>query len=496
MYAETLGCVLVGIEARLVQVEVDIGRGLPAFEMVGQPAAVVKESRDRIRSAFRNIGLEYPTRRITVNLAPAGFRKNGSFLDLPIAMAILAASGQLPAETLKGLIFAGELALDGEIREVTGLMTAAILARRLGRGLVAPAANQEVIKCVTGLRYASFAHLSELITALKNGEVYLQTGVGPLAATERQDPWVKRGIIGGVQARRCLNIAAAGRHNLALIGPPGVGKTLLAGLLWEMLPGLGQEEALEVAGIHSAIGLSVDEILQGKPPFRSPHHTITTRALVGGGYPLRPGEITLAHRGLLFLDELPEYAKEGLNAIREPLESKVISLQRQSAQVVFPADFQLVAAFNLCPCGYHYFQPARCDCSTREVNTYLRSISGPIADRIDLQLPLPRPLWEEKGSKAAGSFPMSITQARTELRGRELAELEARLPCKARNFLRTLTANRGLSARAYFKILSVASTIAALEASETIESAHVAEAWQYRWDFKRAIGGESDVAIG
>ena len=496
MYAKTWGCVMLGIEARWVEIEIDINRGLPTFEIVGQPAAVVKESRDRIRSALQNSGFEFPMRRITVNLAPAHFRKDGSLLDLPIAIGVLAASKQIAYPKLNQILFAGELSLSGQIRPVPGILTAALLARQIQLMFIHPAENNAEISSVSELASGGFQSLSQLVSALLSDQVNWSINTEIKRSLPGQkDSWQHLGIVGGRLARRCLQVAAAGRHNLALVGPPGVGKTLLAQALREMLPPLPEEESLEVAQIYSATGLPVQKILQGYPPVRAPHHTITPRGLVGGGSPIRPGEVTLAHRGLLFLDELPEFSKESLNAIREPLESKLISLHRSNQHVTFPADVQLVTALNLCPCGFHYFQPERCRCSARDVARYLRPISGPIADRIDLKIALAKPLWMESEQGNSGQFPVGIAEARLEIKERSISDLEQRLPQKGRQFLRTLASQRQVSARGYFKLLSVASTIAALEGLETITAEHLAEAWQYRWELSGPTGEEADRVV-
>lgn len=495
MYAKTWGCVMLGIEARRVEIEIDINRGLPTFEIVGQPAAVVKESRDRIRSALQNSGFEFPTRRITVNLAPAHFRKDGSLLDLPIAIGVLIASKQLTYPKLNQILFAGELSLSGQLRPVPGILAAALLARQNQQMFIHPAENNGEISSISKLTSAGFQNLAQLVSALLSNQVNWIINAGIKRSLPEQDPWQHLGIVGGRVVRRCLQVAAAGRHNLALVGPPGVGKTLLARALKGMLPPLPEEESLEVAQIYSATGLSVQKILQGYPPVRAPHHTITPRGLVGGGSPIRPGEVTLAHRGLLFLDELPEFSKESLNAIREPLESKSISLHRSNQQVIFPADVQLVAALNLCPCGFYYFQPERCRCSVRDIARYLRPISGPIADRIDLKIGIAKPLWIESEQGNSDQFSVGIAEARLEIKKRRGSDLEQRLPQKGRQFLRTLASQRQISARGYFKLLSVASTIAALEGLEIITAGHLAEAWQYRWELSELTGegGNSGV---
>ncbi|NLY55148.1 MAG: YifB family Mg chelatase-like AAA ATPase [Firmicutes bacterium] len=494
MYAAVWGAVISDLRARLVRVEVDVNRGLPAFEIVGRPAQVVRESRDRIRAAFYNCGLDFPTRRITVNLAPADFPKAQSFLDLPIAVGILAATGQIKAEVWRDCLFVGELSLAGDLEPIPGSVPIALLTAEHGLNLVCPAGNLTEVEAVAGLRVHAVTDFAGLVCAMNNAAIgWRRTSGRLLPAARSLDPWVAHGIIGGVLVRRCLTIAAAGAHHLALIGPPGVGKTSLAAVLHSLLPPLGSRERLEVAQLYSAVGLPVTEVLQGVPPLRKPHHSLTRAGLLGGGVPIRPGELTLAHRGLLFMDELPLFQRQVLYALREPLEAKQVVLGRSAKQVVLPAAVQLVCAFNLCPCGYHHFHPERCTCSQREVAGFLKPVIGPLADRIDLRLTIARPLWEEQGVPGE-QFVCSVQEARAEL-GRRTGTLRDRLRPEAMKLLRSLVQNRRVSARAYFRLLSVASTISALTGSELITVEHVAEACQYRFEISDMIGGEAGAVV-
>ncbi|MBO8126733.1 MAG: YifB family Mg chelatase-like AAA ATPase [Firmicutes bacterium] len=498
MYASVWGCALDGLSAQLVKVEVDVGRGLPAFEVVGLPNRTVKESRDRIRSAFRNTGFQFPPTRVTVNLAPADFPKTSSTLDLPIAVAILLATDQINWTDLGDCLFWGELSLDGQIQSCRGIINAALLAGKEGMSLIYPKSDRPAVESVSGLSAQGFADLSELVSVFNQGKPKwrISKGLRKVGVFQIPDPWQQLKISGGLLAKRFLTVAAAGRHNLALVGPPGVGKTMLVQALKELLPPLRQAEILEVARIYSAVGLEVKAVLKGEPPFRAPHHTVTLTGLLGGGLPPKPGEMTLAHKGLLFLDELPEFSRKALAVLREPLESKVIRLSRGNKCYYFPSDFQLACAFNPCPCGFHRFQPEKCRCTYREINAYLRPVIGPLADRIHLRLAVARPLWEEQASSRREAFPVSIEAARAEVENRDQARLESRLVQEGRHFLRLLFKEEQLSARAYYQLLSVASTISALEGSELISGEHLGEAWQYRWQAAEYLeGAVEDAAL-
>lgn len=492
----------VGIDAPPVHVEVHLANGLPALSIVGLPEAAVKESKDRVRGALLTAGFEFPARRITISLAPADLPKDGGRFDLPIALGILAASGQIPSEPLADLEFVGELALSGELRPVRGVLPVAIAAREAGRGLVVPEANGAEAGLVEGAEVRVARHLLAVCAHLGVGEPL------PVASTGTQHAGAVvvadlAEVRGQPHARRALEVAAAGGHSLLMSGPPGTGKTLLASRLPGILPPMSEEEALQAAAVASVSGLPFDAERWRQRPFRAPHHTASGVALVGGGSTPRPGEISLAHHGVLFLDELPEFDRRVLEVLREPLESGRILISRAARQAEFPARFQLVAAMNPCPCGYFGHPNGRCQCTAEQVNRYRARISGPLLDRIDLQIevpPVPRELLRAEGAPAAED---SATVRRRVLaaRDRQLRrggrpnaaldnrELDAhcRLAVADADLLERAIERLGLSVRAYHRILRVARTIADLAAAETIASAHLQEAISYR-RLERPVG--------
>ncbi len=481
-----------GVAAPPVTVEVHLANGLPGLSIVGLPEAAVKESKDRVRSALVNSHFDYPARRITVNLAPADLPKEGGRFDLPIALGILAASGQIPREPLAGYEFMGELALDGSLRAVRAALAATLGLRGAGRRLVLPAANGREAALVEGVEVLCARHLLEVTGHFHGAASLAPPPAGPAAGGEAVPDLAE--VCGQLQARRALEVAAAGGHSLLMVGPPGTGKTMLACRLPGLLPPLAPEQALEVAAVHSlsSQGFRVQD--WGRRPFRSPHHTASAVALVGGGSQPRPGEISLAHHGVLFLDELPEFDRRVLEVLREPLESGRVVIARAARQAAFPARFQLVAAMNPCPCGYLGDPSGRCHCSEEQVARYRRRLSGPLLDRIDMQVEVPRLDHRELMAPGAGGESSAAVRARvTAARGRQagrgvlnhqLAGTRLREACpmtdRARALLEQAVARLGLSARAYHRILRVARSIADLEGVEGLDSAHVAEAVQYR----------------
>lgn len=503
MFAKALSGAVVGIEATLVEVQCDISSGLPSFTLVGLPEKEVQESRERIRSAIKNSGYEFPAKRITANLAPADVRKEGVGLDLPLALAILTATEQMRSDRLGDLLLLGELSLDGEVRPVRGALPIALAAREAGLpGVVVPKGNAAEAALVEGIQAYGVGTLEEAIRFL-SGDLELEPTRFDREAylsAHLEYPVDLNEIRGQEQAKRALEVAAAGGHNLLMIGPPGSGKSMLAKRLPTILPPLSFEEALEVTQIYSILGLlPPEEPLMIRRPFRAPHHTTSYAGMVGGGHGVpRPGEISLAHRGVLFLDELPEFERSVLETLRQPLEERRITLSRAATAVTFPADFMLVAAMNPCPCGHLHDPLQRCRCSPIDIKRYHKRISGPFLDRIDLFVEVPRLTKEELLGKPTGEPSASIRERVQAARERQRARLEEdglwvnaqmgvreiRKYCilspEAQALLEGAIDRFGLSARAYSRLLKVARTLADLDGEERIGPAHVAEAVQYR----------------
>jgi len=482
----------VGVDAPIVTVEAHLANGLPSLALVGLPETAVKESKDRVRSAILNCALDFPPRRITLNLAPADLPKDGGRFDLAIALGILAASGQLPAESLTSLECLGELALSGAIRPVQGVLPAALAAREAGRTLVVPKENAEEASLASGLTVLAAGHLLELVGHL--------TGQAPMAHYQAQgllrhtQPYPDLAEVQGqLAAKRALLVAAAGGHNLLLSGPPGTGKTLLASRLPGLLPPLTEEEALQVAAIRSVASHTP---LQSWPqrPFRHPHHSASGPALVGGGSRPQPGEITLAHHGVLFLDELPEFDRRVLEVLREPLESGQIVIARARDKVSFPARFQLVAAMNPCPCGFLGDPSGRCRCSPEQIQRYRGKLSGPLLDRIDLHITVARESTalsppQDSGESSATAAARVATARDIQLRRQGIANAFLDLPglrehCVLndidRDWLEHACERLTLSLRSAHRVLKVARTLADLQSETAISRQHLAEALQYR----------------